>query len=203
MKGQAALISFARSLSDLAAEHDICVLLLNGTVPVFSPHITPREDVGQIGIASTAPSAAAAMVAAEAEQPPSPPEAHIQRNSSAGAPPGDILHPEEIKAMREEHPLLPTTQQNPSLCPPGLSSRTEKPALGNTFTYCIDTHVLLSRVPLDNTPASLDSDPGAGRMATGSGIGNASRDMQRDGSVYEILADRFSDRMGRWGRFYF
>lgn len=80
-----------------------------------------------------------------------------------------------------------TTEPTPSI----FSSCTLRPALGKSFAYLLDTHLLLHRVPL--TAADAKS-----VYAAHSAIPKSS---QKLASVLEVLQDRHSDRVGHWSAF--
>ena len=80
-----------------------------------------------------------------------------------------------------------TTEPTPSI----FSSCTLRPALGKSFVYLLDTHLLLHRVPL--TAADAKS-----VHAAHSAIPKSSEKLA---SVLEVLQDRHSDRVGHWSAF--
>lgn len=80
-----------------------------------------------------------------------------------------------------------TTEPTPSI----FSSCTLRPAVGKSFAYLLDMHLLLHRVPL--TAADAKS-----IYAAHSAIPKSS---ERLASVLEVLQDRHSDRVGRWSAF--
>lgn len=79
------------------------------------------------------------------------------------------------------------TEPTPSI----FSSCTLRPALGKSFAYLIDMHLLLHRVPL--TAADAKS-----VYAAHSAIPKSSEKLA---SVLEVLQDRHSDRVGHWSAF--
>ena len=80
-----------------------------------------------------------------------------------------------------------TTEPKPSI----FSSCTLRPALGKSFAYLLDTHLLLHRVPL--TAANAKS-----VYAAHSAIPKSNQNFV---SVLEVLQDRHSDRVGHWSAF--
>jgi hypothetical protein len=76
------------------------------------------------------------------------------------------------------------TEPTPSI----FSSCTLRPALGKSFAYLLDMHLLLHRVPI--TAADAKS-----VYAAHSAIPKSS---ERLASVLEVLQDRHSDRVGHW-----
>jgi hypothetical protein len=80
-----------------------------------------------------------------------------------------------------------TTEPTPSI----FSSCVLRPALGKSFAYALDVHLLLHRVPL--TAADAKS-----VYAAHSAIPKSS---ERLANVLEVLQDRHSDRVGRWSAF--
>jgi hypothetical protein len=80
-----------------------------------------------------------------------------------------------------------TTEPTPSI----FSSCTLRPALGKSFAYLLDMHLLLHRVPL--TAADAKS-----VYAAHSAIPKSSEKMA---SVLEVLQDRHNDRVGHWSAF--
>ena len=80
-----------------------------------------------------------------------------------------------------------TTEPTPSI----FSSCTLRPALGKSFAYLLDTHLLLHRVPL--TAADAKS-----VYAAHSAIPKSSQKLV---SVLEVLQYRHSDRVGHWSAF--
>jgi hypothetical protein len=80
-----------------------------------------------------------------------------------------------------------TTEPTPSI----FTSCTLRPALGKSFAYLLDTHLLLHRVPL--TAANAKS-----VYAAHSAIPKSSEKLV---SVLEVLQDRHSDRVGHWSAF--
>jgi hypothetical protein len=80
-----------------------------------------------------------------------------------------------------------TTEPTPSI----FSSCTLRPALGKSFAYLLDMHLLLHRVPLTATDAKSV-------YAAHSAIPKSSQKMA---SVLEVLQDRHSDRIGHWSAF--
>jgi hypothetical protein len=85
------------------------------------------------------------------------------------------------------YPTTSSSEPTPSI----FSSCTLRPALGKPFTYLLDTHLLLHRVPL--TAADAKS-----VYAAHSAIPTDSRKLV---SVLEVLQDRQSDRVGHWAAF--
>lgn len=79
------------------------------------------------------------------------------------------------------------TEPTPSI----FSSCTLRPALGRSFTYLIDTHLLLHRVPLTAVDAKSV-------YTAHSAIPKPSEKLA---SVLEVLQDRHSDRVGHWSAF--
>ncbi|GAB7322136.1 hypothetical protein MBLNU13_g03156t1 [Cladosporium sp. NU13] len=80
-----------------------------------------------------------------------------------------------------------TTEPTPSI----FSSCTLRPALGKSFAYLLDMHLLLHRVPLTaadakSTYAAHDAIPKSSEKLT---------------SVLEVLQDRHSNRVGHWSAF--
>ena len=80
-----------------------------------------------------------------------------------------------------------TTEPTPSI----FSSCTLRPALGKSFAYLPDMHLLLHRVPL--TAADAKS-----VYAAHSAIPKSSEKLA---SVLEVIQDRHSDRVGHWSAF--
>jgi hypothetical protein len=80
-----------------------------------------------------------------------------------------------------------TTEPTPSI----FSSCTLKPALGKSFAYMLDMHLLLHRVPLTAVDAKSV-------YAAHSAIPKSS---ERLASVLEVLQDKHSDRVGHWSAF--
>lgn len=80
-----------------------------------------------------------------------------------------------------------STEPTPSI----FSSCTVRPALGKSFAYLLDVHLLLHRVPL--TAADAKS-----IYAAHSAIPKSNQKMA---SVLEVLQDRHSDRIGHWSAF--
>jgi hypothetical protein len=80
-----------------------------------------------------------------------------------------------------------TAEPTPSI----FTSCTLRPALGKSFAYLLDTHLLLHRIPL--TPADAKS-----VYAAHSAIPKSSEKLV---SVLEVLQDRHSDRVGHWSAF--
>lgn len=81
----------------------------------------------------------------------------------------------------------PTTSSTPSI----FSSCTLVPALGKTFAYSLDLHLLLHRMPL--TAADAKTVYSAHKAIPKSN--------ERMASVLEVLQDRHSDRVGHWSAF--
>ena len=94
-----------------------------------------------------------------------------------------ILH----NAVMTYQPKSPNTEPTPSI----FSSCTLRPALGRSFAYLLDTHLLLHRPPL--TAADAKS-----VYAAHSAIPKSN---ERMASVLEVLQDRHSDRVGHWSAF--
>lgn len=80
-----------------------------------------------------------------------------------------------------------TTEPTPSI----FSSCTLRPALGKSFAYLLDTHLLLHRVALTAADAKTV-------YAAHSAIPKSSQKLV---SVLEVLQDRHSDRVGHWSAF--
>ena len=80
-----------------------------------------------------------------------------------------------------------TTEPTPSI----FSSCTLRPALGKSFAYSLDMHLLLHIVPL--TAADAKS-----VYAAHSAIPKSNEKLA---SVLEVLQDRYSDRVGHWSAF--
>lgn len=80
-----------------------------------------------------------------------------------------------------------TTEPTPSV----FSSCTLRPALGKSFAFLLDMHLLLHKVPI--TAADAKS-----VYAAHSAIPKSS---ERLASVLEVLQDRHSDRVGHWSAF--
>lgn len=80
-----------------------------------------------------------------------------------------------------------TTSSTPSI----FSSCTLVPALGKTFAYSLDLHLLLHRMPLTAADAKVV-------YSAHSAIPKSD---QRMASVLEVLRDRHSDRVGHWSAF--
>jgi hypothetical protein len=85
------------------------------------------------------------------------------------------------------YPTKSSTDPTPSI----FTSCTLRPALGKSFAYLLDTHLLLHRVPL--TAADAKS-----VYAAHSAIPKSSQKLV---SVLEVLQDRHSDRVGHWSAF--
>jgi len=85
-------------------------------------------------------------------------------------------------------PTTQTTEDTPSI----FSSCKLKPALGRTFGYMVDVHMLLHRVPLEHEDAQVVY----GTQRPGQMAGQ-----RKMASVLEVLADRYSSRVGRWAAF--
>ena len=135
----------------MAIEHDICVIILNGTV-------------------------------------------------SAAYPP----HPQRHPHPNREAPISPPSSTSSLFA----SWTNQKPALGQTFPYCIDTHVLLSRVPSDMVRAVIRRRAGdedsKKRVAPSRSRGMMDGDIragEEEVTVCEVLADRHGGREGRWACF--
>lgn len=80
-----------------------------------------------------------------------------------------------------------STEPTPSI----FSSCTLRPALGKSFGYLLDMHLLLHRIPLTATDAKSV-------YAMHSAIPKSSQKMA---SVLEVLQDRHNDRVGHWSAF--
>lgn len=78
-----------------------------------------------------------------------------------------------------------------------FTSVTARPALGKTFTYCLDVHLLVSRVPKGVGDAKSVY---AASQQVGEGRKSETRQAQWV-SVVEVLQDRYGDRTGRFGIF--
>lgn len=74
-----------------------------------------------------------------------------------------------------------------------FSSCMLRPALGRSFAYLLDVHLLLHRVPLE----AEDAKAVYGTHASGRPAGQ-----RKVVSVLEVLADRQGSRLGRWAAFY-
>lgn len=85
------------------------------------------------------------------------------------------------------YPTNSSGEPTPSI----FTSCTLRPALGKSFAYLLDTHLLLHRVPL--TAADAKS-----VYAAHSAIPKSS---QKTVSVLEVIQDRNSDRTGHWSAF--
>jgi hypothetical protein len=85
------------------------------------------------------------------------------------------------------YPTKSSTEPTPSI----FTSCTLRPALGKSFAYQLDTHLLLHRIPL--TAADAKS-----VYAAHSAIPQSSQKLV---SVLEVLQDRHSDRVGHWSAF--
>ena len=85
------------------------------------------------------------------------------------------------------YPRDQTTEATPSM----FSSCSLRPALGKSFAYSLDAHLLLHKVPMAAEDAKLI-------YATHSAIPQPS---QRLASVLEVLQDRHSNRVGHWTAF--
>jgi len=71
-----------------------------------------------------------------------------------------------------------------------------KPALGRSFAHCVDLHLLLSKVPKRRPDAQI--------FYGGAEVGVSHAQIQRIPefvNIAEIIADRYSDRIGRWTGF--
>lgn len=80
-----------------------------------------------------------------------------------------------------------TTEPSPSI----FSSCTLRPALGKSFAYLLDVHLLLHRVPSTASDAKSI-------YAAHSAIPKSSQKMA---SVLEVVQDRHSNRVGHWSAF--
>jgi hypothetical protein len=85
------------------------------------------------------------------------------------------------------YPTKSSTEPTPSI----FTSCTLRPALGKSFAYLLDTHLLLHRLPL--TAADARS-----VYAAHSAIPKSSQKLV---SVLEVLQDRHCDRVGHWSAF--
>lgn len=72
-----------------------------------------------------------------------------------------------------------------------FSSCSLRPALGKTFAYLLDLHLLLHRVPVTASDAKVV-------YASHSAVPIPSRMLA---CVLEVMQDRYSDRVGRWSAF--
>ncbi|KAK6433180.1 hypothetical protein LTR95_010642 [Oleoguttula sp. CCFEE 5521] len=77
-------------------------------------------------------------------------------------------------------------------CPSIFSSCLLRPALGRSFAYLVDTHMLLHRLPLTAEDA---------KATYGSQAGSTGQRQVRLANVLEVLQDRYGSRVGRWAAF--
>ncbi|KAI9796952.1 MAG: hypothetical protein M1833_005898 [Piccolia ochrophora] len=86
-------------------------------------------------------------------------------------------------------------RQNPPHAPSTdasiFASTHGKPALGRSFSYCVDTHVMLSKVARGREDAEMAVEVGKGKGKVG----------WREVGVCEVLEQRFGPGKGRWGCF--
>jgi len=67
-----------------------------------------------------------------------------------------------------------------------------RPALGRSFAYLVDLHLLVHKVPLEAEDAkAIYGTQAPGRTA----------DQRKLATVLEVLTDRHSSRVGRWAAF--
>lgn len=98
--------------------------------------------------------------------------------------------PPTTSAQQQQETPAPnaSTAAAPDPTPSVFASNALRPALGKTFPYFLDVHLLVSMVPRRKRDAERFY--AAGGEKAGKGVGFA--------SVVEVLLDRCGDRVGRW-----
>ncbi|KAK6430125.1 hypothetical protein LTR95_013722, partial [Oleoguttula sp. CCFEE 5521] len=81
-----------------------------------------------------------------------------------------------------------TSTDSPSI----FASCLLRPALGRSFPYMVDTHMLLHRLPLTADDA---------KAMYGTQAGGAGQRQARMVNVLEVLQDKYGSRVGRWAAF--
>lgn len=97
--------------------------------------------------------------------------------------------------IRNSATVFSSQQSNREEPPSIFSSCTLQPALGKSFTYLLDLHLLAHLIPRTTADASVVN---GGRDQAGPS--NDRRDAD-GGSVIEVLQDRHGGRVGKWAAF--
>ncbi len=156
-----------RTLSQAAARYGMCVILLNDTV---------SNTWDTKALSTRTP-----------HQPTSGYTSNHPNLNPYRPPPGTNPRP--------HHPPQSNVKQGQKTGHGSLfPSTTEKPALGKTFAYCVDTHIFLSRVSRDMVEAAMTKCQGKSQNS----MGGRGREQV---CVCEVLRDRHSTRDGCWGWF--